>query len=123
MTSRTPPALERGLHSRFVDLNGCIRPEAWERAADRRDVVGLCRRCDGLMQPVPTHEDGGTTWYGAECNNCGAGIVLPARHSPGGVCLRRSARRTEMPAGGWTARTDLLTRLAEAGRRGRREAA
>ena len=82
----------------------------WNREGEGKGVVGTCRepKCGGLLQAMPTHEDGTRAWYGAACLDCGHEVWAPA-----GRLLRRSSRRTEMPEGAWEYREQLLTRLKE----------
>lgn len=113
---KTDTALERGLYRSLVDSTGAIRDEAWKRAVAIGDIVGLCRRCEGLMKAVPIVDNGRTPWYAAECTSCFADIGLPARHGAG-VTLRRSARHDEQPEGSHHNRIELLTRMAALAKR------
>jgi len=112
MSTKTDIALERGLYRSLIDNSGVIREEAWRRAVAIRDVVGLCRRCDGLMLAVPIPDSGRTAWYAAECNSCWAEIALPARHIAG-IPLHRSSRHDEMPNSTWNSRYELLKKMAD----------
>jgi hypothetical protein len=112
MSTKTDVALERGLYRSLIDGSGAIREEAWKRAVAIGDVVGLCRRCEGLMKAVHIPDSGRTQWYGAACNSCWAEIALPGRHRPG-IPLHRSSRHDEMPNSTWNNRYELLKKMAD----------
>lgn len=103
-------SLKRGISNRLIDNQDFLHSVEWNRLAERGAVAGTCRRpkCGGLMRPLPTHQEGKTTWYSAECMNCGNEIA-----APDGRVLQRSGRRNEMPSGWWDRRTDILAKLAE----------
>lgn len=107
---KTDVALERGIYPRLVDSMGSILAESWRRAIAAREIVGLCRRCEGLLFAVATEADE-VEWFTAECNQCWAEMA-----APNGYILRRSARHREMPAGAWDRRTKYMASMKTMGR-------
>lgn len=109
-----PDLNRRGIYPRFIDPTGYhLNMTAWQRALTAREPVGDCVHCDGQLIPVPTHQAGQITWYGAECNGVD-GNDNAYKHeiaSPEGRVLARSSRQSEMPAGWWERRANYLNKL------------
>lgn len=90
---------KHGIYRRLLADDGELDSRAWNRAAEGGEHVGTCRGCGSYLLARPTHQAGPITWYTAVCAPPGCGKEIAA---PGARYLRRSSRRSQMPADGQT---------------------